>query len=87
MNVFDLYGLLVTIIATLFAMFSLGLTYIGYLKFKQANKLVENKINEKLKEFENIYEETLIDIQNANAKYLHLISILQRTNMTKLLVF
>lgn len=67
-NVIDLYSLLVTIIATLFAIFSLVLTYIGYYKFKQADRLVENKINQKLKEFENIYEENLINIQSANAK-------------------
>lgn len=68
LNIIDLYSLLVTIVATLFAIFSLVLTYIGYCKFKQADKLVENKINQKLKEFEELYEENLINIQSANAK-------------------
>ena len=68
LSIIDLYSLLVTIIATLFAIFSLVLTYIGYCKFKQADKLVENKINQKLKEFETSYEEDLINIQSANAK-------------------
>lgn len=67
-TIIDIYSLLVTIIATLFAITSLVLTFVGYFKFKEADKLVEKKIKEKLSEFESVYEETLIDIQNANAK-------------------
>lgn len=67
-SITDFYSLLVTFIGTAFALFAAILTYIGYFKFKQADKLVEKKIKEKLKEFEDSYEETLIDIQSANAK-------------------
>lgn len=68
LNVLDMYSLLVAIISTAFGLFAVILTYIGYYKFKQADKLVENKIKGKLKEFENTFEETLIDIQSVNAK-------------------
>lgn len=67
-SITDFYSLLAAFIGTSFALFSVIITYIGYFKFKQADKLVEKKIKEKLKEFENTYEETLIDIQSANAK-------------------
>ncbi len=68
LNLLDIYSLLVAIVATLFGMFSLLLTYIGYVKFKQADKLVEKKLNKKIKQFENDLDETLINIQSANAK-------------------
>ena len=67
-NIYEKYSLLVTIIATLFALFSLVLTYIGYLKFKYADKIVEKKIKQKLKEFDSDLNEKLIDIQSTNAK-------------------
>lgn len=68
LSIIDIYSLLVSLIATAFGLFAAILTYIGYCKFKQADKLVDKKLSEKLKEFENSFEETLIDIQSANAK-------------------
>lgn len=68
LNVLDTYSLLVTIIATLFGIFSLILTYIGYIKFRQVDKIVQNKLDKEMNTFVNSLQEELYNIQNANAK-------------------
>lgn len=67
-DVLDTYSLLVTIIATLFGMFSLILTYIGYIKYKQVEKIVQNKLDKEMNNFVNSLHEELFNIQNANSK-------------------
>lgn len=67
-DVLDTYSLLVTIIATLFGMFSLILTYIGYIKFKQVDKIVQNKLDKEMNNFVNSLYEELYNLQNANSK-------------------
>lgn len=62
------YSFLVTVIATLFAMFSLALTYIGYCKFKHVDKVVEKKLKKSLDDFIDCLQDELISIQSANSK-------------------
>jgi len=67
-NFFEHYSLLVTIIATLFAVFSGFITYVGYWKFTHAEKIVDRRLKEKMDEFENTLTNTLLLIQEANTK-------------------
>lgn len=67
-NIFESYSLLVTIIATLFAIFSIALTYIGYIKYRQVDKVVQNKLNKEMDSFINSLQDELYNLQNANAK-------------------
>lgn len=62
------YTLLVIIIATLFAIFGLILVYIGYLKFREADKIVEKLLSKKLENLKTELEYTVNDIINAQAK-------------------
>lgn len=51
MGIIERYSLLVAILATTVGLFSIVLTYIGYWKFKQADKLVEKKLKAKMQDF------------------------------------
>lgn len=62
------YSFLVTVIATLFAMFSVALTYIGYIKFKHVDKIVDKKLNKEMSKFIDKLQSELVDLQNANTK-------------------
>lgn len=62
------YNFLVTVIATLFAMFSLALTYIGYVKFKHVDKIVNDKLKKEMDSFVDSLQDELVDLQNASAK-------------------
>lgn len=64
----DDYNFLVTAIATLFGMFSLVLTYIGYVKFKFVDKIVEEKLNKEMNKFIDEMQDELVSLQNANTK-------------------
>lgn len=64
----DDYNFLVTCIATLFGMFSLALTYIGYVKFKQVDNIVKDKLNKEMKKFVDNMQDELVSLQNANTK-------------------
>ncbi len=68
LNILDMYSLLVAIISTLFGMFSLILAYIGYVKFKQVDKVVQKRLNEEMDKFVNSLQDQLYNLQSANAK-------------------
>lgn len=68
MGIIERYSLLVAILATIVGVFSIILAYIGYWKFKQADKLVEKKLKAKMQDFEMQLDDKLVLIQNANSK-------------------
>lgn len=67
-SIVDIYSLLVTIVATLFAIFSLALTCVGYIKFKHVDKIVQDKLKEEMNNFRGVLQDELVNIQDANSK-------------------
>ena len=65
-SIVDIYSLLVTIVATLFAIFSLALTCVGYIKFKHVDKIVQDKLKEEMNNFRGVLQDELVNIQDAN---------------------
>lgn len=62
------YNFMVTVIATLFAFFSVALTYFGYVKFKLVDKIVQKKLDDEMFKFVNNLQEEMFNTQNAAAK-------------------
>ena len=52
----------------MFAIFGLALTYIGYFKFREADKRVQRAIDKKLEDFDLTLEDRLVVIQEAMMK-------------------
>lgn len=77
------YSVWVGLIGTVFAILTLIFTFIGYYKFKQADKLVDERLKEKMDEFELNLEDRLILLQETNQKMQACYSLIEQKEFDK----
>ena len=77
------YSVWVGLVGTIFAILTLTFTFIGYYKFKQADKLVDKRLKEKMDEFELNLEDKLIYLQEINQKMQACYSLIEQKEFDK----